>query len=153
MLTISTLLLLNHEPANGVAAHTLLLDGLDPGAVKSVANHLGVAQKDLQALLGNTDCAKSKQKLSREVSNFLYRIARALVQLEAAMGGNVANASHWLHQENPLLKGRVPLLLLKTYMGAELVNVAISRMKPTPLIIEGGYASEDEEEPASAAVD
>jgi putative toxin-antitoxin system antitoxin component (TIGR02293 family) len=149
MLTLKTLLLLNDDNTANLALHDTVSAGLDPQVIKVLSSHLGVTPKQLQDLAAGGAPLARKDRLPRDVSNFLFRVASALAHLEKAMEGDVAKAAQWLRNANPSLKNHIPILLLQSYMGTELVKVAIARLKPELARREGGY--ELEEEPESEA--
>lgn len=127
------LLGLRDLPSSGLAWHDLLLERLEQQALRVLAHHLGVSTQDLTDLVLDAPLEEGA-RLSRHASDFLYRIARALRQLETAKGGDVDAAARWLRAARPELKGRIPILLLQTSVGTEYVMTAIGRMKP-PVVL------------------
>jgi putative toxin-antitoxin system antitoxin component (TIGR02293 family) len=75
---------------------------------------LGRARKTLNEL-------ERRAHLSRADSDLLYRIARALVYAVSAFG-ETSYAVQWLKESNEALGGAVPLKLLATVEGDEIVR-------------------------------
>lgn len=127
------LLGLRDLPSSGLAWNDLLLERLEQKALRVLARHLGVTTTDLTDLVLDAPLEEGA-RLPRHASDFMYRIARALRQLETAKGGDVEAAALWLRSVQPELKGRIPILLLQTSVGTEYVMTAIGRMKP-PVVL------------------
>ncbi|MNR71576.1 hypothetical protein D3C71_22070 [compost metagenome] len=140
IIRLHDLLGLKELPANGLAWHDLLVQGLPPESLEAVARYLGVEESDVAHLVLEGQ-APAGARLSAHASNFLYRIAKALRELEIALGGRMPEAALWLRNPQVALKGRIPILLLQTQIGADFVLAAISRMKPVPKP-EPGYLAE-----------
>lgn len=68
------------------------------------------------------------QRLTLEESDRLLRIARVSAQAEEAFG-NRDKASRWLRKPNRILKNAVPLELLRTSTGTELVREELIRIQ------------------------
>lgn len=68
------------------------------------------------------------QRLSLEESDRLLRIARVTVQAEEAFG-SAEKAHRWLRKPNRPLRGAVPLELLKSGTGAEIVQEELIRIQ------------------------
>jgi putative toxin-antitoxin system antitoxin component (TIGR02293 family) len=68
------------------------------------------------------------QRLSLEESDRLLRIARVSAQADEVFG-NPEKARRWLRKPNRPLQGAVPLELLKTSAGAELVQEELVRIE------------------------
>lgn len=122
---------LKDQPANGLAWHELVTAGLPVRGVRATARAIGVKDTDLAELLGlaETDLSDKDRVLSRDESNFLYRIALAFWRTIVRNGGDVGLAATWLRSAQTSLKGYIPILLLQSHIGAEYVFTAIERIE------------------------
>ncbi|MDO8416365.1 MAG: DUF2384 domain-containing protein [Agitococcus sp.] len=129
MMTLSDLLGLPSAPSNGLAWHDLLQAGLPRASLEVLATHLNVEVADLIGVLG---VRHNEELLTSGESDQLYRVALALRQSMIVSRGSLSKAVQWLKTPNPNIRGRVPLGLVSSYMGAEFVLTALERLKPTP---------------------
>ena len=134
--------------------HERICEGFLPASVKALAKGLQVAPDDICQLIGlplsRLEHDSRKIRLSPEQSDYLYRIAVAFSNLYLALKSADACCS-WLRTAQPLLKDRIPVLLLATYQGAVYVFTAIERIpavqaKVTPSEVEVAVPAETEED-------
>jgi putative toxin-antitoxin system antitoxin component (TIGR02293 family) len=128
MITLATLLGLPLAPANGMAWHDLIQEGLLLHSAEVLAEYLGMT---VPALNVELRMSTTTDGVSCSDSDKLYRVALALRQSMVASRGSVTKAVAWLKTPNAALRNRVPLGLLATNIGSEFVMTAIERSKPT----------------------
>jgi putative toxin-antitoxin system antitoxin component (TIGR02293 family) len=71
---------------------------------------------------------QSRQRLSRNESELVLRLARGIVEATAVLG-TLKKAQHWLQSPSRALGGAVPLQLLDTDVGAEVVREELGRIE------------------------
>lgn len=148
---LHTLLGIKDLPANGMAWHDLIVEGFHPQSLTALASHLSISEEELLANFGET-IPVGGTRLSIPLSNVLYRLARALRELQAVNRGDVGAAYGWLQTRQAMLKGRVPVGLLLSQLGTEFVMTAISRLVPAEPP-EVPPADEDADEESIPAVE
>ena len=125
---IHELLGLPEMPETGLQWHALISSGFAVTALSALAEGLGVSDKHLADLLDvKLPQARRAGLLGREQSNMLYRTAKALAVAIEAHGGDRVRATEWLRSAQPMLKGIVPMLMLRSPLGTDYVLVAIAR--------------------------
>lgn len=126
---LHNLLGLKDLPPNGMAWHDRIVEGFEASALESMSRFVAVPVPDLLATL-REEGPEPDARLSISLSNGLYRLARALRELQAVNGGKVLAAYAWLQAPQSTLKGRKPIELLLSQLGAEFVSIAITRLAP-----------------------
>lgn len=106
--------------------HAHVCSGVSVQVLKNVAKLLNVPEKHIAGLVLETPGMPRKGVLSREAADFAYRFAKAWGLL-TQKGWAPTKSAAWLKEPCPLLKGRIPLLLLTTHQGQEYVMTAIQR--------------------------
>jgi putative toxin-antitoxin system antitoxin component (TIGR02293 family) len=130
-------------PSSGTHWHEVITAGLPVRGIRSMARVLEVKDTELADLLGVDEAtlADKEGTLSRDVSNFLYRIALTLSRTVVKTAGDVEKATAWMRSAQPTLKGYVPILLLQSHIGTEYVFAAIERMElPKDRVIQSEEA-------------
>lgn len=127
-MTLSTheLLDLSDLPANRLAWHTLLTAGLPASSLKAVAKHMGLAERRLQEMMG-LEGRSAKAPLTREASNQLYRVVRALGLASPLFADDLKKAGAFLTSPQPRLRDQVPIEMLRTHHGSEYVFTFLDR--------------------------
>jgi len=146
---LNQMLGLADAPANGFAWHDRIVEGLPARGMRTLASCLGVTWRQLASLAMPDATFNRHEPLPPEAANYLYRVALALRQVMPPLQNDMKRASLWLRNPNAELRGRIPILLLQTHIGAEFVFTAITRMKPEPVGVSG-YAKSEYDEPAEA---
>ncbi len=141
---------LRDAPANGTSWHEAVLAGLAVRSVRATARALGVSPEDLAELIDfpADELGAFDSRLPPHQSNSLYRIALAFTRTVLKTGGNLEAAACWLRTEQPTLKGYIPILLLRSHVGAEYVFTAIERM-----VVPVAGVIRSEEAPDAGTVD
>ena len=106
--------------------------GLPVKAVESVVKAGALRASELHALvIPRRTLAHRKHRvgrLSREQSDRLARVVRVVASAEEAIGDG-AKAARWLRKPNRTLRGRRPLDLLASDVGARLVEQELGRIE------------------------
>jgi putative toxin-antitoxin system antitoxin component (TIGR02293 family) len=127
------LLGLKEQPANGLAWHAIVHEGLPYRGIKNVARALAVREADVAEWLGLRPAMLVKRRNARRLdaleSDLLYRLARAWRALLVPLGDEKA-AGQWLRTLRPELRDKLPMDLLHTTLGTEFVMTAIARIAP-----------------------
>ncbi len=118
-------------PTSGTNWHDVITAGLPVRGIRNTARVLDVKDTELAELLGVDEAllADKDTLLSRDVSNFLYRIAVTITRSVVKTAGDVEKATAWMRTAQTSLKGYVPILLLQSHIGSEYVFAAIDRME------------------------
>ena len=103
----------------GVHWHDKAMSGFSRRSASVLARAMGLPANELMACLGEP-VEPGQAPLSPRQSEALLRIALALHRLTTALG-NAQQAAASLRAAQPALEGRVPLELLRTAAGTELV--------------------------------
>lgn len=100
-------------------------------ALRAVSARLEYPEEDLLSILNVTGRTAQRRQmqgvLSEDESDRLYRIAR-VTELAERVFASTEKARAWLKKVNPALHGDVPLQLLTTDAGAELVTDELTRI-------------------------
>jgi putative toxin-antitoxin system antitoxin component (TIGR02293 family) len=156
--SLSSLLGLQSPPANGLAWHGLILEGLPYEGVVNLAHVLEVKEADVANWLGLTAAARKQRKTAKRLSavesDQLYRLARAWRALMVPLSDEKETAL-WLRTARPELRDAIPMTLLETTLGTEFVMTAIGRVATVDRIIvhkdapdyEDGLAAENGRNP------
>lgn len=143
------LLGLRDQPTSGLDWHDVISAGFTPSSIRALAKALRVSPEDVCDLIGVNPSILSKtgkaQRLSLHESNFLYRIAVAFHRLMVPLKKETACVS-WLRNPQPMLKGRIPVLLLSTHIGTEYVYTAIARIPEEKVVAPASQAPDADEE-------
>src|SRR6185369_14581055 len=98
--------------------------GIPGNAIPNLLILLDLAREDFSDLFGYAGKTlrelEQRTHLPRNDSDLLYRIARALV-CAVNVFGETTYAAHWLKASNEALGGAVPLTLVTTVEGDEIV--------------------------------
>lgn len=125
------LLGLKDQPSSGLEWHDIIAQGFTPVSIRTLAKALRVSPEAVCDLIGVDHAILSRSgknvRLSLHESNFLYRVAVAFHRLMVPLKKE-ADCIAWLRNAQPMLKGRIPVLLLATHIGSEYVYTAISRI-------------------------
>lgn len=109
----------------------LLREGLPTAVVDAVVRGGTLTSQEVENLVIRRRTLahrrQKKQRLSREESDRLARIARISVQADETFQ-NPEKAARWLRKPNRGLSGAVPLELLRTGEGARLAETALGRI-------------------------
>jgi putative toxin-antitoxin system antitoxin component (TIGR02293 family) len=117
---------------SGIEMHREIEAGIPGSAIPTLLIVLGLTREDFSDLLGRARKTLNelvqREHLSRADSDFLYRIARALVYAVSVFG-DVGYAVQWLKEFNEALGGASPLSLLATVEGDEVVHAEIGAVE------------------------
>jgi putative toxin-antitoxin system antitoxin component (TIGR02293 family) len=117
---------------SGIELHREIEAGLPGKAIPTLLLLLEVTREDFSTLLGRTRKTLNelveREHLSRADSDLVFRIARAVVHAVSVFG-DAAEAVDWLKEPNEALGGSVPLSLLATVEGDEVVNAEIGAVE------------------------
>lgn len=106
-------------------------EGLPYAAMESTMTALGISRErlaDIVHLPARTAARrKLQQKLTPDESDRLFRVARVLAHARGTFG-QPDKASRWLQRANQALAGQVPLDLLGTDIGVQLVEDILGRI-------------------------
>jgi putative toxin-antitoxin system antitoxin component (TIGR02293 family) len=108
--------------------------GLSPGALARVKQLTAFSDPQLARCLGTSLKTLSRihasgdKRLSPQLSDRLYRLARVFTLAETALGDREA-ARGWLQRPQPGLGGKVPRELLATEAGAREVEDLLGRIE------------------------
>ena len=117
---------------SGIEMHREIEAGIPGRGIPTLLIVLGITREDFSDLLGRARKTLNelvqREHLSRADSDFLYRIARALVHAVSVFG-DADYAVHWLKERNEALGGTCPLNLLATVEGDEVVHAEIGAVE------------------------
>lgn len=122
------LLGLSTDPQHSLAWHALILNGLPRECVKPMAKVLAVTEKEVFAFVGETGTSRSKEPLSAYASDQMYRLAHVLSVAFNVFKGDTKQALSWMRAPQALLRGRVPMDLIRTPLTTDYVLTALSRI-------------------------
>jgi putative toxin-antitoxin system antitoxin component (TIGR02293 family) len=113
---------------SGIELHREIESGVPGKAIPNLLLVLDFTREDFSDLLGRArktlNELEQRAHLSRSDSDFLYRIARALVYAVSVFG-EAGYAVQWLKEPNEALGGAVPLKLVATVEGDEIVRAEL----------------------------
>jgi putative toxin-antitoxin system antitoxin component (TIGR02293 family) len=117
---------------SGIELHREIETGVPGKAIPNLLLVLDFTREDFSALLGRArktlNELEQRAHLSRADSDLLYRIARALV-FAVSVFGEGDYAVQWLKEPNEALGGAVPLKLLATVEGDEIVRTELGAVE------------------------
>jgi putative toxin-antitoxin system antitoxin component (TIGR02293 family) len=117
---------------SGIELHRQIESGVPGKAIPNLLMVLDVTREDFSDLLGRArktlNELEQRAHLSRADSDLLYRIARALVYAVSVFG-ETDYAVQWLKEANEALGGAVPLQLLATVEGDEIVRAELGAIE------------------------
>jgi putative toxin-antitoxin system antitoxin component (TIGR02293 family) len=117
---------------SGIELHRQIEIGVPGKAIPNLLMVLDFTREDFSDLLGRArktlNELERRAHLSRADSDLLYRIARALVYAVSAFG-ETDYAVQWLKEPNEALGGAVPLKLLATVEGDEIVRAELGAIE------------------------
>lgn len=117
---------------SGIELHRQIETGVPGKAIPNLLTVLDFTREDFSDLLGRArktlNELEQRSHLSRADSDLLYRIARALVYAVNVFG-ETEYAVHWLKEPNEVLGGAVPLRLLATVEGDEIVRAELGAIE------------------------
>jgi putative toxin-antitoxin system antitoxin component (TIGR02293 family) len=117
---------------SGIELHREIEAGLPGQSIPTLIIVLDVTREDFGDLLGRArktlNDLVQREHLSRGDSDSLYRIARAIVHAVSVFE-NAAYAVQWLKEPNEALGGAIPLSLLATVEGDELVHTELGAVE------------------------
>jgi putative toxin-antitoxin system antitoxin component (TIGR02293 family) len=104
--------------------------GLPRRAIAQLKRFAGLSDADLSAVIPRRTLTSLKHtaRLTPEQSDRIARTA-GIVALSQRVFGDVAPARDWLLAANAALEGQVPLRLLRTGNGAQLVESVLIRIE------------------------
>jgi putative toxin-antitoxin system antitoxin component (TIGR02293 family) len=117
---------------SGIELHRQIETGVPGKAIPNLLMMLDFTREDFGTLLGRArktlNELEQRAHLSRADSDLLYRIARALVNAVSVFG-ETEYAVQWLKEPNEALGGAVPLKLLATVEGDEIVRAELGAIE------------------------
>lgn len=117
---------------SGIELHRQIESGVPGKAIPNLLMVLDFTREDFSELLGRArktlNELEQRAHLSRADSDLLYRIARALVYAVSVFGES-GYAVQWLKEPNEALGGSVPLKLLATVAGDEIVRAELGAVE------------------------
>jgi len=117
---------------SGIELHREIETGVPGKAIPNLLLVLDFTREDFSELLGRArktlNELEQRTHLSRSDSDLLYRIARALVYAVSVFG-ETDYAVQWLKEPNEALGGAVPLKLLATVEGDEIVRAELGAVE------------------------
>lgn len=104
--------------------------GLPRGAVAELKRFGRLSDSDLAAVIPRRTLTSMRRsrRLTAEQSDRVARTA-GIVALAQRVFGDADGAREWLLAPNPALEGQVPLRLLRTGSGAQLVEAVLIRIE------------------------
>lgn len=120
------------KPVDATHLRVMVLQGYPFAAFESVLKQIGLPQRQLSEILGMTESTLARRKRDRHPltaleSDRLYRVAR-ITALAFEVFGDEDKARTWMKRPNDVLDGEIPLNLLKTEIGASLVEDELQRI-------------------------
>jgi putative toxin-antitoxin system antitoxin component (TIGR02293 family) len=121
---------LGEQVTSGPAFIERLERGLPRSAIKQLKHYGALSDADLSEVIPRRTLTSLKKsaRLSAEQSDRLARVA-GVVALAQRVFGDPMVARDWLVAPNPSLGARVPLRLLRTGNGAQLVESVLGRIE------------------------
>lgn len=117
---------------SGIELHRQIESGVPGKAIPNLLMVLDFTREDFSTLLGRArktlNELEQRTHLSRSDSDLLYRIARALVYAVSVFG-ETGYAVQWLKEPNEALGGAIPLQLLATVEGDEIVRTELGAIE------------------------
>jgi len=117
---------------SGIELHREIETGVPGKAIPNLLLVLDFTREDFSELLGRArktlNELEQRAHLSRADSDLLYRIARALV-FAVSVFGEADYAVQWLKEPNEALGGVIPLKLLATVEGDEIVRTELGAVE------------------------
>jgi putative toxin-antitoxin system antitoxin component (TIGR02293 family) len=117
---------------SGIELHREIESGIPGKAIPNLLTVLDFTREDFSTLLGRArktlNELEQRAHLSRSDSDLLYRIARALVYAVSVFG-ETGYAVQWLKEPNEALGGAIPVQLLATVEGDEIVRTELGAIE------------------------
>ncbi len=117
---------------SGIELHREIESGIPGKAIPNLLTVLDFTREDFSTLLGRArktlNELEQREHLSRSDSDLLYRIARALVYAVSVFG-ETGYAVQWLKEPNEALGGVIPVQLLATVEGDEIVRTELGAIE------------------------
>jgi putative toxin-antitoxin system antitoxin component (TIGR02293 family) len=117
---------------SGIELHRHIESGVPGNAIPNLLLVLDFTREDFSELFGRArktlNELEQRAHLSRSDSDLLYRISRALVYAVNAFG-ETEYAVRWLKEPNEALGGTVPLRLIATVEGDEIVRAELGAIE------------------------
>jgi putative toxin-antitoxin system antitoxin component (TIGR02293 family) len=117
---------------SGIELHRQIESGVPGTAIPNLLMALDFTREDFSELLGRArktlNELEQRAHLSRSDSDLLYRIARALVYAVNVFG-ETGYAVRWLKEPNEAMGGAVPLKLIATVEGDEIVRTELGAIE------------------------
>ena len=117
---------------SGIELHRQIEAGIPGRAIPTLLLVLDITREDFSDLLGRARKTLNelvqREHLSRADSDFLYRIARAVVRAVSVFG-DADYAVQWLKEPNEALGGTTALSLLATIEGDQVVHAEIGAIE------------------------
>lgn len=123
----------NQKPWSSTEILRVMRDGAPSEVVPTVAYRLGITQDRLFEFLKLPKSTlkgriRNKKPLARDETDRIYRVDRVMNRAIEVLGDENA-AKEWITRENRSLGGDVPLTLMDTEYGYELVLDTLSRIE------------------------
>ncbi len=115
---------------SGIELHRQIATGVPGKAISNLLLALDITREYLSEFVDQEELNRLEKRacLPMAESDLLYRIARALVYAVSAFG-ETHSAVRWLKESNEALGGAVPLELLTTVEGDEIVRTEIGAIE------------------------
>lgn len=117
---------------SGIELHREIEAGVPGQAIPNLLFALDMSREDFSEVLGRARKTLNelvqRDHLSRADSDFLYRIARAIVRAVSVFG-ETDYAVQWLKEPNEALGGEAPLSLVATVEGDEVLHAELGAVE------------------------
>jgi putative toxin-antitoxin system antitoxin component (TIGR02293 family) len=117
---------------SGIEIHRKISAGIPGKSISTLIIVLDMTREDFSELLGRArktlNDLVQREHLSRDDSDLLYRIARAIVHAVSVFE-DAGYAVQWLKDPNEALGGAIPLSLLATVEGDEVVHAELGAVE------------------------
>jgi putative toxin-antitoxin system antitoxin component (TIGR02293 family) len=120
------------KPRSAIDWIRMIRDGIPAAAIESILSVAGLSQSELARALAIPERTLARRKregvLNADESSKLLRLARVISRAQEVFDDPAA-AVDWLKAPNATLRGKTPLSLLDTDIGAESVLDTLGRIE------------------------
>jgi putative toxin-antitoxin system antitoxin component (TIGR02293 family) len=117
---------------SGIELHRVIEAGIPGRAIPTLLAALDVTKEEFSEILGRTRKTLNellqRERLSRADSDLLYRVSRALVH-SISVFEDAGHAVQWLKEPNEALGGALPISLLATVEGNEVIHAELGAIE------------------------
>lgn len=107
----------------------MIITGLSPMAVQNIQLYIGVNDIEMAKMMHMSPRTYNNRKTFKgNEGDRAYRIAKVVARAEEVIGSH-DRAIEWLQNKQPVLRNRIPLELVSTSAGANVISDVLDRIQ------------------------